>query len=178
LGLENRKRKKNHPDLKIPPSILKNIHLIRHIRCPVPSCGHQGKKPSWYTSLKVTDSFLAIFFWFLQCPAKLVRRNRLIKPAILSWLPSLSHFLRLDCIFAGTYSTSPENHTRFMSQALLYPTRSLLISLLDLPFKRRTSVRLSLPILFNVAHLCPFKPVVMLCTSQATPPLRLQIRFP
>ena len=143
MGLENRKRKKKHPNLKIHASISKNIHLIRHIRCPVP-CGHQGR-PSWYTSHKVTDSFLAILFLFLQCPAELVRRNRLIRP-----LPScpgflLSHFLRPDYNFAGTYGTSPENHnTRFMSQALLYPTRSPLISLLDLPFKRSV-LCLSLP---------------------------------
>jgi hypothetical protein len=80
LGLENRKEEKKIIQISrsLLRSISKNIHLIRHIRCSVP-CGHQGK-PSWYTSLKLTDSFLAIYFLFSQCPAELVRRNRLIRP--------------------------------------------------------------------------------------------------
>ncbi len=120
-----------------------------------------------------------IFFLFFQFPAELVRRNRLIRP-----LPSCPGFL-LSLIFFGLTITLRVRTVllpRITQGSCLRPCFTQQgphlspssISLLS----AQTSVRLSLPILFNVPHLCPFKPVVMLCTSQATPPLRLRIWLP
>jgi hypothetical protein len=117
----------------------------------------------------LAQSYRPIPSHFLQCPAELVRRDRLIRPRHLVWLHSLSRFLGLTITFAGTYSTSPENHTKFMSQALLYPTRSLLISLLDLPIKRSDLCPFLPPILFNVAHLCPLYVTFLMMGTRSLP---------
>jgi hypothetical protein len=143
LGLENRKRKKKSSRSQDLCFDLEEYSLNQ--AHPVPGAMWASRE-TILVHLAQTYRPIPnnIFFSFLQPPAELVRRNRLIRPRRLVLASFSLSFSRLDYNFAGTYNTSPENHTRFMSQALLYPTRSLLISLLDLPFKR--------------SDLCPFLP--------------------
>ena len=97
-----------------------------------------------HLSIPLTQSYRLIptdIFSLLQCIAEIC--YRLIRPPpSCPWLRSLSHYLRAAYSFASV--TSPENHTRFTSHPLLYPTRSLLISPVDLPSERSYSVCISL----------------------------------
>src|SRR5216683_4909643 len=100
-------------------SISKNIHFIRHIRCPVPYM-RASREPSSYSLTQGYRLIPSDIISHLQYIAETC--NRLIRP-----LPScrsfvLSHYLRVAYNFAS--ATSSENHTRFTSHPLLYPTRS------------------------------------------------------
>src|SRR5712672_1618806 len=105
--------------------------FIRHIRWPVmqPIKGNHLGPPR--TRLQ-THPWRYIFALTVPCRDQC---NRLIRP-----LPSCLGFVLSLILFwlpiTFQVRTSPENHTKFMSHPLLYPTRSPLISLLDLPFER------------------------------------------
>jgi hypothetical protein len=106
---QSEEEKKNQPNLKISASISKNIHFIRHIRCP--GAIHAGIKGAILVSLS-TQTYRLIpsdIFSLLQCIAETC--NRLIRPPpSCPWLRSLSHYLRVAYSFASV--TSPENHTQ------------------------------------------------------------------